>query len=428
MCPPSTKDLRVEPIVNPADLAQAFRCTSEAFGRQTNDAVWTVTNPGWDTPAGQTSGTARLLKRWESITTNQDGKPNTVFLKATLPTSTGGATHRTVVGLAIWQQCSFIPGYGDPPSDDIGSDLDALDPADRRFASQMCCSLFKRRIEYVKEKAIADPPATFVLDICAVDPAFQRRGIAGKLVQWGLDEAKRRGDLEATTEASGMGRGVYEKLGFRGEGTGDIVYVVNEEFREREKPPNVFLRTGISRLLIPHNRMHHNTIHDAHIPDYKSRRDYADRKDRYIHRHCTRQRKPSLVNRINPVRDGLTATLDSTDNGAQTDNFTAILVDRADQPVKVIVHEAEANEHEDVDAYCLAETFLDPVECGLDGSGFESLADHHRVQVQGRLESVDEDECGDGSSVDDWSLPVEEESQSEIRDEGGEGLRTDCEV
>ena len=92
----------------------------------------------------------------------------------------------------------------------------------KRFAAQMFRSLWKRRIAYAKEKKSANPPAIFVLDICAVDPEFQRRGIAGKLVEWGLEEAKRRGGLECTTEGSSMGRGVYVRLGFKDEGVGDI--------------------------------------------------------------------------------------------------------------------------------------------------------------------------------------------------------------
>ena len=40
-----------------------------------------------------------------------------------------------------------------------------------------------------------------------------------------------------------MGRRVYAKLGFQQEG-GEIPYVVDEEFRQRDMPSNVFMRTG----------------------------------------------------------------------------------------------------------------------------------------------------------------------------------------
>lgn len=80
------------------------------------------------------------------------------------------------------------------------------------------------------------------LDMCAVDPVYQRKGIARELVQWGLDEARRRGGLEAITEASSMGRHVYEKMGFQAEGP-DIEYAVDSEFESRKRPSNIFMRT-----------------------------------------------------------------------------------------------------------------------------------------------------------------------------------------
>jgi ribosomal protein S18 acetylase RimI-like enzyme len=234
----------IEPIHDANDFVQFFHVASEAFGRQAKDAIWIVTHPGWDTSTGAQEGAGRLRSRFESIRTNRDGKPNTVFLKATLPDPEGDPSKGQIVGLAIWQQVSIVDGYGDPPADDPVANIEIKDPTEKRFASQMLMSLYKRRIEVVKEKANSSPPAILALDFCAVDPAFQKRGIAGKLVQWGLDEAQRR-NPEATTEASSMGRGVYEKLGFRREADRDIEYEVDEEFRTRVLPPNVFLRTGI---------------------------------------------------------------------------------------------------------------------------------------------------------------------------------------
>jgi GNAT superfamily N-acetyltransferase len=234
----------IDPVTSAEDFPPIMHCISEAFGRQARDAAWIVLNPRWETPQGQQEGANQLRKRWESIKTDKEGRPNTIFLKATFPDSEND-TKRKIAGMAIWQQASFVDGYGDPPSDDLGDALKLIDPTEARFASQMFRSFWKRRIEVAKEKAHSEPPAIFVLDMCCVDPGYQRRGIAGKLVQWGLDEAKRRGNLECTTEASSMGRGAYIKLGFLPEGNGaDILYEIDEEFRSRDKPPNVFLRTG----------------------------------------------------------------------------------------------------------------------------------------------------------------------------------------
>ena len=238
-------DLWVSPVENELDLQQANYCASEAFGRQTKDALWRLTHQGWDTEGGQAKNARSMIKEWQSTTTNRDGHPNAVYLKATLPDARAGGERR-VVGLAIWKQLSFVPGCGDAFTDDVTEALGECSEADRRFATQMFRSLWKRRIERIQQVSAPDsghnPPAIFTLDLCAVDPAFQRRGIAAKLVLAGLEEAKKRGGLECTTEGSSMGRTVYRRLGFEDEGTGDIVYHVDEEFQTRDKPPNVFLR------------------------------------------------------------------------------------------------------------------------------------------------------------------------------------------
>ncbi|KAH8162829.1 hypothetical protein CIB48_g5413 [Xylaria polymorpha] len=225
----------VEVIDRAEDFVEVYRCISEAFGRQTHDGIWTAFNPGWETPSGQAAGADRLVQRWRGVTADNKGNPNTVFLKATLA--------GTIVGVAIWVQASAVEGHGNIAGDDAKMDLDALYPGnetEQRFLRQMLRSLIKRRVEFVQAKAAADPPAVMALDLCATHPAFQRRGVASKLVRWGLDEARRRGIPDVTTEASSMGRHAYAKLGFVPQGS-DIVYEVDDEFAGRKKPPNVFM-------------------------------------------------------------------------------------------------------------------------------------------------------------------------------------------
>ncbi|KAJ4983754.1 GNAT family protein [Stagonosporopsis vannaccii] len=243
----SQDDIVIAPVETEQDIRQANYCVSEAFGRQAKDAVWILMNPGWDTKVGQDGHAEGMIKRWKSVNFNKDGQPNKIYLKATVP-DPENPEQRRVAGMAVWQQFSEVEGYGDKFTGDMAEALAKLDDTNRRFADQMFKSLWKRRISYIKEiseqKDRSSPPAIFTLDLCAVDPAFQRRGIAGKLVQWGLEEAKRRGNLECTTEGSAMGRAVYRKLGFKDEGEGDIVFEVDDEFKDWDKPPNVFLRTG----------------------------------------------------------------------------------------------------------------------------------------------------------------------------------------
>ncbi|KAF3009996.1 hypothetical protein E8E13_011373 [Curvularia kusanoi] len=241
-------DIIIAPVQTEQDIKQANYCVSEAFGRQTKDSIWILMNSGWDTEEGQASLAEGMIKRWKNQTYNKDGVPNKVYLKATVPDPENPGQRR-VAGMAIWQQFSEVDGLGDKFTGDMTEALAKLDETNKRFADQMFKSLWKRRTSYLKEiaqqKDRTSPPAIFTLDLCAVDPAFQRRGIAAKLVQWGLEEAKKRGNLECTTEGSAMGRGVYRKLGFKDEGEGDIVFEVDDEFADWSKPPNVFLRTGV---------------------------------------------------------------------------------------------------------------------------------------------------------------------------------------
>ncbi|KAI1348157.1 acyl-CoA N-acyltransferase [Xylaria sp. FL0043] len=256
--PSGNHDLLVEVINNEEDFTDAYHCLSQAFGAQVHDAIWTAFNPGWDTPSGAAAGAARLARRWKATTYDEQGNPNAVFLKATLPDPEGAHAHgsgnsssgRVTAGFAIWVQISAVEGRGDTS---LGAALDdaatkALYPdneTEQRFLRQMFSSLFKSRVAFVKAQASTEQPTVMTLDLCATHPAFQRRGIASALVRWGLEEARRRGIVYATTEASSMGRHVYARLGFRPQGS-DIVYEVDEEFRSREKPPNLFMVNSLS--------------------------------------------------------------------------------------------------------------------------------------------------------------------------------------
>ncbi|KAI5198649.1 hypothetical protein E4T39_06705 [Aureobasidium subglaciale] len=239
-------DVLIEVIDEEQDFSTAFTIISKCFGHQTNDAFWKAMNPGWDTPIGATAGTNRMIKRWKSVTHNRAGKPNTVHLKATVP-DPNNPGERVMAGFAIWAQLSMVEGMGDAPSTDVSTaaDLEELYPGnetEHRFLRQCFASFVSQRVNTLEEKASASPPATFSLDLCVVDPDFQRRGIANKLVEWGLEEAKKRGGLESTTEGSAMGRFVYQKLGF--EPVKEVIYEVDEEFQDRKLPPSLFMRTG----------------------------------------------------------------------------------------------------------------------------------------------------------------------------------------
>ncbi|KAL2870170.1 GNAT family N-acetyltransferase [Aspergillus lucknowensis] len=251
---PNKSTVRVEPITKAEDLAAFFDITAATFGRQTNDGIWLASNPGWDTSAGRERAVARLVRQWSSSasSTDRNGELNKIYLKATVPRGGGGGGGEDIAGVAIWIQASMVEGYGERPSSTGHDDADDADdvlypgnPAEERYVRQLEASLHRRRLEVLREIASTSSPspAVMVLGLCVVHPAFQGQGIATRLVEWGLGEARRRGGLEAVTEASSMGRHVYAKLGFWQEG-GEIEYLVDEEFRGRDLPSNVFMRTG----------------------------------------------------------------------------------------------------------------------------------------------------------------------------------------
>ncbi|KAK1981499.1 acetyltransferase [Colletotrichum cereale] len=240
-------DVQIEVISQPEDFTQVTKVVCNAFGHQVHDGVFISMNPGWDTPEGQAVQASSMAKRHGSVTKNNKGEPNTVFLKATLP-DPDQSGQRIIAGMAVWAQQSAVDGHGDPPPKDLikGLNLEATFPgneAEQRYAAACMGSLHKRREEVIREKAASDEPAVFVLDMCAVDPKFQGKGIAKELVHWGLEEAKRRGGLELLLEASSMGRHVYSKLGFKQDGP-EIEYEVDEQFAHRDRPSNIFMRTG----------------------------------------------------------------------------------------------------------------------------------------------------------------------------------------
>lgn len=81
-----TSDARIEVVASAEDIVSCYDVTCASFGIQAADNMWKAFNPGYDTPKGRKAGAQRMVTRWNSITSNIKGDPNTVFLKATVPT------------------------------------------------------------------------------------------------------------------------------------------------------------------------------------------------------------------------------------------------------------------------------------------------------------------------------------------------------
>jgi len=78
----------------------------------------------------------------------------------------------------------------------------------------------------------------YYLDNLCVDFRYQRLGIGGKLLEWGIETAKGKG-LGVQTEAGPMGEGLYRKMGFKQVGVWGVKMVgvkeVDEEGEEGER-------------------------------------------------------------------------------------------------------------------------------------------------------------------------------------------------
>lgn len=253
-----TKDeVTISEIIEKSDFAATYDIACQCFGVQSPDALHAAFNPAWQTPEGRQKGIDRTANRLDKISLDKHGRPNSIFLKATVPNPDPTTKNdsidkngRKIVGFAYWSQVSCVEGYGDAPKDDFVEMLDlrtlhAGDPGMQAFLSQALMSLTRARHQLAKEKVNATSCAIMGLDLICVDPKFQGLGIGAKLVNWGLEEAKKRGDLECVLEGSTARRGLYKKLGFVQVG-GEIGYedVEDKDYVKGLKlPSNVFMRT-----------------------------------------------------------------------------------------------------------------------------------------------------------------------------------------
>lgn len=184
-------DIKVS-IADEADLDRLFEISSQAFAR--NEPFFDLCYPNHWTPIGRQAGG----QRFRAI---RNTDPNTVFLKG-IDTRTG-----RIVGMAKWivYKSDFLPDLTPKP---LTGEYWKTD--EERELCDEVVQLFLR----TRNTAIEQSRGNLLsLDILAVDPEYQRRGVGGALVGWGVREADELG-VGAVVESSIPGRGLYEKNGF----------------------------------------------------------------------------------------------------------------------------------------------------------------------------------------------------------------------
>lgn len=193
-----------------ADMYRIFEICSLAFARNEPffDAVW----PKHWTEAGRSQGAERF-KRIK----NTD--PVATYLKA-FDAATG-----EIMGMAKWNVYdNHIP------------DLSKVDGENNDYWETKEDQAFSEAISKdfltTRNAAITRTGGNIVsLDILAIDPQYQRKGVGSALVEWGVEKADTM-KVEAVVESSVFGKGLYEKHGF--EFVKDVRLDVPEQFADRE--------------------------------------------------------------------------------------------------------------------------------------------------------------------------------------------------
>lgn len=178
------------------DYPRIFEVSSRSFDR--NEHLWDVLYPEHWTPAGRAKGAERMRE------TNATDK-FTTYLKA-VEVETG-----TIVGMAKWN----VFDHEMPPDPADQSETQQVkqnhwhSEDEQQYAEAMIAKFVERRNAALK----ASNGHLVGLDILAIDPDHQRKGVGGALVAWGTKKADEMG-CEAVVESSVPGRGLYEKNGF----------------------------------------------------------------------------------------------------------------------------------------------------------------------------------------------------------------------
>lgn len=171
------------------DMPRLFEITSLAFKH--NEPFWDAMYPRHETPLGRQMGGERFVNA-------QRADPNTIYLKA-VHASTG-----EIAGFAKW---NVFHNRFPAPAKAEGDYWDS--PEEKAYCQHLMTEFNRDRVAYLK----STNGNAVNLDICVIDPKYQRMGVGGLLVEWGVAKADELG-FDAIVESSVYGKGLYEKHGF----------------------------------------------------------------------------------------------------------------------------------------------------------------------------------------------------------------------
>lgn len=161
--------------------------------RRLHRAIW-----GADTIANRHAAASRLLEKWQSC-------PNDTFhvLKCLDSSSSG-----TLMGICIWEEVPPAQSREEFLQEDAMTHCNWLSGHARKVArAYLVDGLYERW------NVMQGQPHLHLMNLCT-HPRHRRKGVATRLVRWGLELAKKR-NVPAYCEESDMSHALYLRLGFR---------------------------------------------------------------------------------------------------------------------------------------------------------------------------------------------------------------------
>lgn len=191
---PHTPDIVVSHVTSKDDFPNMVKVEEQAF---TSSPLMTLMFPPSPKPnrAPSELNIRNHQKAWST-------DPTVRYLKATL-------SDGKIVGMAKWN--FFL----DPTVPQHPWQME-LPPN----TNQELCEHYFGSLDKARNEAMAGKKHILMAILC-VSPEYQRMGIGGKLLEWGLQQADREG-VECWIDSSPFGLGLYKKFGWKEVGYLDI--------------------------------------------------------------------------------------------------------------------------------------------------------------------------------------------------------------